>query len=190
MSDEQNRVKSALEIALEKAGKLGGLSKEEKRKLRAEELARTAQVLAQRYFDGLPQREMAEDLAKRSEEEREIIIQHLKLRLLDEINIGYTATYKRILSAIEETLKDPELAQKTGNLLREYEGELNRLRHENYSSLEATILRDLAQKGISGSAVVPAIETSPDLINIKQGLTAKFKKRLEQLKLECSGPDS
>ena len=48
--------------------------------------------------------------------------------------------------------------------------------------LGAARRKELKLKGISGSAVEPAIESSPEWLEIKQGLIASYQKRFEETK--------
>ena len=182
MSGGNDQIKSAFEIALEKAQKLGALSDEEKHRLKDEELAAAGKALAQRYLNGLPLSEIGADLARRGEVDRKVVGSHLLSYLLDRIDIQTSPKDDRGPSAIQLLTGDSEVTQGIRDLLQEYERALERARQENLSALQATKRSELEREGISGSAVEPAIENSPDWVRIRQNLNSYYEERLEQIK--------
>ena len=87
MAGDDEKIKSALEIALEKAEKLGAPSEEEKLEARREKLTATAEALARRYLNGLPLRDTEVELAKLPAGDTAAVRQHLKSHLLEAIDI-------------------------------------------------------------------------------------------------------
>ncbi|GAG17827.1 unnamed protein product, partial [marine sediment metagenome] len=106
MSGENEKIKSALEIALEKAQKLGALSEEERRRLRDEELVAAGEALAKRYLNGLPLRDIEIELGRRGGDDRRIISRNLLSRLVDKIDMEHIAGGERILAAIQHLSGD------------------------------------------------------------------------------------
>lgn len=182
MSSNDDKIKSALEIALEKAQKLGVLSDEEKYRLKDEELVATGEALAERYLNGLPLRDVEAELAGRAEEDRRMISHHLLQHLLDRSDIGHIGRDDKILAAIQHLSGDSAIIQSIRDLLQEYEGAKEKVRQENLSALEAAKRSDLERKGIAGSAVEPATETSREWIQIQQDLDSHYQERLEYIK--------
>jgi len=185
MSSENERIKSALEIALEKAQKLGALSEEERRRLRDEELVAVGEALAKRYLNGLPLRDIEVELGRRREEDRQTISRNLLSRLVDRIDMEHIAGAERILAAVQHLSGDSGVVQSMRDLLQGYESAMEKAWRENRSVLEAARRNELELKGISGSAVDPAIETSPEWLQIRQRLDSHYQERLEEIKRKC-----
>src|SRR4030042_1871474 len=128
MSDNDRELKSAFDIALERASKLGGISSDEKQKLQEEKLASIGIALSKRYMSGLPVRDV-------------------------EIELG------------------------------EYQKAMEKAWQGSQSKLGAVKRKEMKAKGISGSAVEPAIETSTEWLQVEQQLDSTYKKRLEEIKI-------
>jgi len=182
MPNENDRIKSALEIALEKAQKLGTLSEDEKQRQKDEELVTAAETLAKRYLNGLPLKDIDLELAKHNEQERCIVRNHLLSHLLNSIDIDQAATNEKLLAAIKHLLPESELTQNISDLLHEYRTAVDRTRQDNLGKLEVEKRSELERKGISGSAVEPAIETSSEWLQIKQQLSSHYEQRLNEIK--------
>jgi len=182
MPNENDRIKSALEIALEKAQKLGGLSEDEKQRQKDEELMTAAEALVKRYLNGLPLKDIDLEMAKHKEEERSVVGNHVLSRLLNRIYINQDATNEKLLAAIEHILPKSELTRNIGDLLREYRTAVDKARQDNLGKLEADKRSELEQKGISGSALEPAIETSSEWLQLTEKLNAYYEQRLDEIK--------
>jgi hypothetical protein len=182
MPDKDDKIKSALEIALEKAQRLGALSEEEKQRLKDEELVAAGEALAERYLSGLPLRDIEIELAERAEEERHTLSHHLLQHLLDKIDIGHIGIDDRIIAAIQRLSGDPGIVQGIRDLIQEYQGSIEKARQENLRKLEAAKRNELESKGISGSAVQPVFETSPEWMRIRQNLDSHYRERFEELR--------
>ena len=185
MSSDNEKLKSALEIALEKAQKLGALSEEERQGLRDEELVAAGEALAKRYLNGLHLRDIEAELGRRREEDRRIVSRHLLSSLVDKIDIEHVEDDERILAAIQHLSGDSGIVQSIRDLLREYQSATEKAWRENGSALEKAKRNELALKGISGSAVDPAIETSAEWLEIRQRLDSHYQERLDEIKRKC-----
>jgi hypothetical protein len=176
-------LKSAWEIAQEKANRLGKLSAEEKEQQERQRYRQIGQVLAQKWLDGSQQPNMTAELNKHEEKEREIIRQAVIEQLVEAIEFTTTQginSVKRVIAAISSL--GPELqprAEEIGQLVQEYEEAEQKIRQE----LESNYRETLHQLRISGTAV--------DAINIeadhkwqlaRQELVEAFTPRLTDLK--------
>lgn len=186
ISGNDSKIRSALDIALEKAQKLGDLSVEERQRMKEEELAQIADTLARRYFNGLPLREIEKELDRHSGEERQIVARYLLSHLLLEINFEHTERDEKTLAAIEHLYGDSTVVQSTRDLLHEYQAATDTAWRENYTSLATAQLTKLKLKGIAGSAVEPAIETSPAWLEIVERLNSSYQERLARIRQEYS----
>jgi hypothetical protein len=181
MSGGDDKLKSALDIALEKASKLGKISDEERREAREKELTGVGEALSARYLKGLPIRDVELELAKYKEDKQKIIRYFLD-RLWDRINLGDPEGIDKILSAIEHFAGDSGVAEGIRSLSIEYRNEVEKTLGKNKNSLEDARRKELKRKGISGSAVIPAVESSPEWFQLREDLNSRYRKRLEELK--------
>jgi hypothetical protein len=186
MPGNDDKIKSALEIALEKVQRLGALSEEEKQRLKNEEIAAFGKALAERYLSGLTLRDIKVELAERAEEDQRTITHHLLQSLLDRIDILHTGADDKIIAAIQLLSGDTGIEQSLKDLIQEYQGSIENARQENQRKLEAAKRSELESKGISGSAVQPAFETSSEWIRIRQNLDSYYSERFEELRQKCT----
>jgi len=178
-----SELKSAREIAQERANRLGKLSAEEKEQQDRQRYRQIGQVLAQKWLDSSQQLDMTAELNKHEEKEGEIIKQAVIEHLVEAIEFTPTQginSVKKVIEAISSL--GPELqpqAEEIGQLVQEYEGAEQKIRQE----LESNYRETLHQLRISGTAV--------DAINIeadhkwqvaRQGLVEAFTPRLNDLK--------
>ena len=176
-------LKTAWEIAQEKANRLGKLSAEEKEQQERQGYRQIGQVLAKKWLDSPQQMDMTAELNKHGEKEREIIKQTVIEHLAEAIEfttIRDINNVKRIIEAISSL--EPELkpkAEEIGQLVQEYEGAEQKIRQE----LESDCRETLHQLRISGTAVDTInIETDHNWQLARQGLVEALTPRLNALK--------
>jgi hypothetical protein len=178
-----SELKSAWEVAQERANRLGKLSAQEKEQQERQRYRQIGQALAQKLMDGSQRLDVSAELNQHEEEEREIIRQAVIEHLVEAIE--FTATkgvdsVKRVIEAIS-SLK-PELqprAEEIGQLVQEYELAEQKIRQE----LESQYRQTLHQLRISGTAVDTInIEDNPQWQLARQGLVESFAPRLNALK--------
>jgi len=176
-------LKSAWEIAQEKANRLGKLSAEEKDQQARQGYRQIGQVLAQKWLDGPQRLDMTVELEKYEEKEREIIKQAVIEHLVEAIDFTTTRginSVKRVIEAISSLR--PELqpkAEEISQLVQEYEGAEQKIRQE----LESDYRETLHKLRISGTAVDAInIEANPQWQLARQGLVEAFTPRLDDWK--------
>jgi len=176
-------LKSAWELAQERANRLGKLSAEEKEQQQRQEYRQIGQALAQKWMDNSRRPDVTAELGKHEEEEREIIRQAIIEHLVEPIGFADAQAIdnmKLVIQAIS-SLK-PELqpkAEETGQLVQEYEAAEQSIRQELEGSYRAT----LHQLRISGTAVGAInIEANPQWQSARQGLVESLAPRLDALK--------
>ena len=183
-----SELKSAWEVAQERANRLGKLSAGEKEQQERQRYRQVGQVLAQKWMDGSQRLDVTAELGKHEEKGREIIKQAIVEHLIETIGFANTQTIDSVKKVIEaiNNLK-PELqpkAEEMGRLVQEYELAEQKIRQE----LEGNYMETLHQLRISGTAV--------DAINIedndrwqlaRQGLAESFAPRLHALKQALVG---
>ena len=178
-----SELKSAWEIAQEKANRLGKLSAEEKEQQERQRYRQIGQALAQKWLDSSQRLDMAAELNKHEEKEREIIKQAVIEHLVEAIEFTTTRginSVKKVIAAISSL--GPELqpkAEEIGQLVQEYEGAEQKIRQE----LESNYRETLHQLRISGTAVDAInIEADPQWQLARQELVEAFTPRLNDLK--------
>jgi hypothetical protein len=176
-------LKSAWEIAQERANRLGKLSAEEKEQQERQGYRQIGQVLAQKWLDSSRQVDMTAELNKYEEKERDIIKQAIIKHLVEAIEFTTTQginSVKRVVEAISSLR--PELqpkAEEIGQLVQEYEEAEQKIRQD----LESNYRETLHQLRISGTAVDAInIETNNQWQLARQELVEAFTPRLNDLK--------
>jgi len=176
-------LKSAWEIAQERANRLGKLSAEEEEEQARQRCDQIGQVLAQKWLDGSQELDISAELNKHNEEERDIIKQAIIEHLAEAIEFTATQDINRMKQAIEGIGSlGPELlpkAEEIGKLVQEYEGVEQKIRQE----LESDYGETLHQLRISGTAVDAVnIEATPEWQPARQELIEVFTPRLNGLR--------
>jgi hypothetical protein len=176
-------LKSAWEIAQERANRLGKLSPEEKEQQDRQGYRQIGQMLAQKWLDSSQRLDMTAELNKHEEKEREIIKQAVIERLVEAIEFTPaqgTNSIKRVIEAIGSM--GPELqpkAEEIGQLVQEYEVATQKIRQE----LESNYSETLHQLRISGTAVDAINIAADDQWQLAwQGFVESFTLRLNDLK--------
>jgi len=176
-------IKSALEIAQEKANRLGKLSAEEKEQQERQRYRQIGQALAQKWLDSSRRPNITQELSKYEEKEREVIKQALIEHLAEVIEFTNTQgidSTKKVIEALSSL--GPELqpkAEEISELVQEYEGTEQKIRQE----LESSYRETLHKLRISGSAVDAInIEVDPNWQPAHRGLVESFTPRLNDLK--------
>ena len=181
MPGDSKELKSAFDIAMERAQKLGDLSAEDKRRLREGELSEVGQALGKRYLSGLPIRDVELELNK-YKEDRQILTRYFLAFLVDKISLTDPGDVERVLEAIQHFSRSPKVIDGIRGIMNEYPAAVEQARQEIQSKLGTAKRKELARKGISGSAVEPAIEASPEWLETSQHLLSEYQKRLEGVK--------
>jgi hypothetical protein len=176
-------LKSAWEIAQERANRLGKLSAEEEEQQARQRCDQIGQVLAQKWLNGSQQLDIAAELNKHKEEERNIIKQALIEHLAEAIEFTATQDISRMKKVVEGIGSlGPELqpkAEEIGKLVQEYEGAEQKIRQE----LESSYREPLHQLRISGTAVDAInIEATPEWQLAREELVEAFTPRLNNLR--------
>jgi hypothetical protein len=183
-----SELRSAWEVAQERANRLGKLSANEKEQQESQRYRQVGQVLAQKWIDSSQRLDVTAELSKHEEKGREIIKQAIIEHLIEAIEFADTLvinSVKRVIEAI--TSLKPELrprAEEMGQLVEEYELAEQKIRQE----LESHHREALHQLRISGTAVDAInIEDNPQRQLALQGLVESLAPRLNALKQALVG---
>jgi hypothetical protein len=178
-----SELKSAWEIAQEKANRLGRLSAEEKEQQARQRCRQIGQALAQKWLDSSQRLDMTAELKKHEEKDRDIIKQAVIEHLIGAIELASAQGRNNVEKIIEGVSSlEPELqpeAEEIGKLVQEYEGAERGIRQE----LESDYRETLHQLRISGTAVDAInIEADHKWQPARQRLVEAFTPRLSDLK--------
>jgi hypothetical protein len=183
-----SELKSAWEVAQERANRLGKLSAEEKEQQERQGYGQIGQALAQKWMDGSQRLDMTAELGKHEEKGRELIKEAVIERLVEAIELTTAQGTKSVTRAVEgiSSLR-PELqprAEEIGQLVQEYELAEQKIRQE----LESNYREALHQLRISGTAVDAInIEDNDEWQLARQGLVESLTPRLNALKQALVG---
>ena len=182
MPGENKELKSAFDVAMERAQKLGDMSAQERQRSREEKFRAIGEALGKRYLDGLPLRDVEIELGRHAEN-RQIVIRYLLSFLLDALAPGNSERAENILTAVQHYSGNAGAVVGIRNLFNEYQKALEQAWEEKRIKLGAAQRKELKLRGISGSAVEPAIEASPEWLEISQRLETSYHKRFEEAKI-------
>jgi hypothetical protein len=169
MSGRDKELRSAFDIAMEKARKLGDMSAQEKQRSKDEELRAIGEVLGKRYLDGLPVRDVEIELRKH-EENRQTVVRYLLSFLLDALIPANSERAENILVAIQHFSGNSDAVARVRELYNEYQ----KAWKEKRDKIIEARRKELELKGISGSAVEPAIEAD------SKQLDTTYRKHFEE----------
>ena len=181
MPGENKELKSAFDVAMERAQKLGDMSAQERQRSREEKFRAIGEALGKRYLDGLPLRDVEIELGK-YKQNRQIVTRYLLSFLLDALAPGNSEGVENILTAVQHYAGDSGAVARIRNLFDEYQKAIEQVWEEKRIELGAAQREELKLRGISGSAVEPAIEASPEWLQTKQEFFASYQKRFEETK--------
>jgi hypothetical protein len=179
-------IKSAREIAQEKASKLGELSPEERRGQRQDRCHMIGQTLAEKYLSQYDIHLLEAELNKHSAQDKDLMKKAAIHQLIEGINLRYGSTLDKISQGIltlANTAMAIETIGKIKELFQEYAEAENRERQE----IEQAGREILHQLRVSGTAInqinIRAKEEWEQRLN---QLTGPFEERLNHLKQELS----
>jgi hypothetical protein len=175
-------IKSSIALAMEKTKGLH-LSRGEKEKLKEEELRTKAQGLVNRFLEvDFHLKEVEKDLAKYDPGQREHM-EKLMLHYLYEA-IKLDRDNDLIFQGIEAFDKT---SKNTIKKIRELTESYRQRQEKEYKQAEKVLLKKLERQGISGSAVQPRIEGSPEWQEAVDKFRQPFSDQLQALKKELPG---
>ena len=179
-----SELKSAWEIAQEKASRLGKLSAEEEQQYREESYREIGTAIAQKFLDSFDDRSLASALGGYSETERDVIKKAALSRLaeatdltslkkLEEISRGMAGLEPRLQSALER--------------IAEVANECEQARTKARRELEDKGKERLHRMRITGTAVSGInVEATEEWKESEQQLMAVFGPRFDSLKQELA----
>jgi hypothetical protein len=176
-------LRSAWEIAQERASRLGRLSAEEKGEQERRRYSQIGQALAQKWLDGALKLDIASELHRLPAEEREMVKQAVIAHLIEAIDLAAAPDLDAVKRAIEgigslgRELRP--VAEELDNLVLEYEEAERDIRHE----LESECRETLHRRRISGTAIADInLASHPQWQQARQCLIEAFTPRFADVK--------
>jgi triphosphoribosyl-dephospho-CoA synthetase len=179
-----SNLKSAWEIAMEKAKKLDDVTLAELKRKDEERCRLAGRAMAERYFAGGDLRQLAEDLEKYRGEEKELIKSAATSGLVEAISLGdderldAAAQGVLFLTGNEQVV---EISARIKQLFQQY----RQAEKEETEKMDAAGKRTLQQAEISGSAI-KAVNSAAreDWKQSLEEMTRPYTKELENYKQE------
>ena len=180
------KIKSTLELAMEKAAKLPRLTKEEIRQQQEKEYGPRGRAIAGRFLAGdLAEEELETELSRYQDEQGEIVRSAFLASMCQAVEIEDSEATARAREGIGALVRDDQLEETFGRLsgiLRDYQ-ELWQREFASTEEAEAVALREL---GVSGSAIRINLEQSEGWRARRSALLEEFRPKLDEIKGELS----
>jgi hypothetical protein len=176
-------IKSAWEIAHEKADKLGGLSPEERKKQKEERYSQVGKALADKYLERENTRYLEAELKKYDGPDRELITRAMLERLSEGIDFRHSQALEKVKEGILAVGKDHarNAITQIEELFREYQD----AEESEKQKIEKAGREVLHQMRISGSAIgkINAQANAEWQKSLNQ-LSRPFEEKLQALRQE------
>jgi hypothetical protein len=178
------KIKSTIELAMEKAAKLPKPTAEEIRRRREEEYQSRGGAIAERFLAGeLSEGEVEIELGRHHGEEGEIARGAYLSALCRSIALEDAATLTRAFEGIGVLVRDDflgEMAERLRGIFQDYEQQMQQELARTEAS-ESASLRDL---GVSGSAIRLDLRRSERWRERQDELLRRFRPKLDVLRRE------
>jgi len=180
------KIKSTLELAMEKAAKLPRLTKEEIRQQQEKEYAPRGRAIAGRFLAGdLAERDLDVELSRYQGKQGEIVRSAFLASMCLAIDIEDTEATDRVFEGIKALVGDHQLeeaSRRLSGILRDYQEQRQR-EFARTEEAESAALREL---GVSGSAIRLNLEQSEGWRAKRSALLEGFRPKLDEIKGELS----
>jgi len=179
-------IKSAWEIAQEKAATLGELSPEEKRKQKEDRCRLIGKSLAEKYLGEHDTQHLEAALNKHNDEDKPLISQAVLHQLIKGIDLRYNLALDRISQGILSLVK-AETAVETVGKIKELFQEYQEAKKERRQEIERAGSEILHQLRISGTAISQINVQAKNEWQKKLSEVARpYEEELSRLKQELS----
>jgi hypothetical protein len=180
------KIKSTLELAMEKAAKLPALTAEEIRQRQEKEYAPRGRAIAERFLAGdLAETRLESELSEYRGEEGKIVRGAFLASMCQVIDLEDAEGTARAFEAVKLLVCDDRLEEASNRLwdvFRDYQEERQR-EFAVVERAESELLRDL---GVSGSAIRLNMEQNRTWLEKRSGLMQRFLPWVEEIKRELS----
>ncbi len=180
------KIKSTIELAMEKAAKLPRLTKEEIRQQQEKEYAPRGGAIAGRFLAGdIAEEDLEAELSRYQGEQGEIVRRAFLASLCQAIDLEDAEATARVFEGIKALVCDDQLedtARRSSGILQDYQEQRQR-EFARTEQAESVTLREL---GISGSAIRLNMEQSQGWREKRSELLEGFRPRVDEIKRELS----
>jgi len=180
------KIKSTLELAMEKAAKLPALTEDEIRQRLDREYAPRGRAIAERFLEGdLAETRLDSELEEFRGEEGEIVRGAFLASMCQSIDLEDPERTARVFEGVRLLVGEDrveEVSSRLRDLFRDYQEE----RQREFAAVERAereLLRDL---GVSGSAIRLNMEQNRTWLDKRSGLMERFLPRVEEIRRELS----
>lgn len=178
------KIKSTIELAMERAARLPRLTKEEIRQRQEEEFGPRGRAIAERVLAGdLAASRLDVELSRYDAEQGEIVRGAFLAALCQAMNLEDAEATARAFEAIEALVRDDHLeeaSRRWSGISRDYEDQRRR-EFAEMEEAESGFLRDL---GVSGSAIRINLQQNERWRTKRSALLQRFRPRAEEIKRE------
>ena len=179
---ENERIKSALEIAMEKVAKMADLTPQEIKEQKEREYGPRGEITAGKYLSHVfKNADIAVELSKYQGEEGQIVRKAFLSSLCLAIQLDDADKSQRAIEGIQALDIDIDLDGVKGEF-EEISSAYDRERAKTYNKLEEAQRQALYGLGISGSAVRPNVKENVDFQNKLNQIRAPYDMRLYKLR--------
>jgi hypothetical protein len=180
---EEHRIKSALEIAMEKVAEMPGLPREEIAEQREREYKPIGEAIARRYLErAIRGADLPGELGKYRGNEGRIVKRALILRLCQAIVPGDRARSRRTLEGIQVLAGASHRLEEAKREFEATSGEFEREIKRKGETFETTEKERLRRLGISGSAIRPNVGEREEWQQERSRIEQEYNSRLDKLR--------
>jgi len=180
------KIKSTLELAMEKAAKLPRLTKEEIRQQQEKEYGPRGRAIAGGFLSGdLAERDLDVELSRYQGEQGEIVRSAFLASMCQAIDIEDTEATARVFEGIEVLVRDRQL-EEASHRLSGILGDYQEQRRREFAKTEEAESAALRELGVSGSAIRLNLEQSEGWRAKRSALLEEFRPKLDEIKRELS----
>ena len=166
-------IKSTLDIIMEKAKKFS-VTEEEKQGFKRQELEGKIKGLVQKVVDGVmdPERFQVEVVAFQAKE-KDLVHRILQEEIVARIELG--ANNEALLRILEN------IAGPASAAVREVLAEFEKKAEKEKESCRRTLVENLKEKGISGSALLPNLDADPEWIRARSEAKGQLQEEIRKI---------
>ena len=179
---ENKRVKSAIELAMEKVAAMPDLKKEDVEQYKNKEQLAIGEGIAQRFLKGVLRKKNIEgEFAQYEGEIGEIVRRAALTTLREAIDVEDMEKNKLIFDAIQTVWKELPVKNAQSELIKIH-GKYKQQREKEIAAVLKTEAARFQEIGITGSAILPNLKESPEWQQRQDKLQQEFHTKLSQVR--------
>jgi len=181
---DEERVKSALEIAMERLSGLPELTPEEIVEQKEKQFKPIGEAIGRRFLQGMiRERDLLSELNRNREESDRIVLTACISTLSRSVQLEDFHTAERALTGLFKLAEDsPGFGDEIRSFWDRIDGEFKQQRADIFRKFEIIARKGFAELGITGSAIRPNIEENELFRNDLDSLFRSFEPSLEKFR--------